>query len=110
MRAIGITVTALNFEFFIADILKKQRNLASTIFKKMASYKANRPSKDPIRQNKGPKRIESSRPSNRRKKPDRGSSYNTYLEEDEKAFKDAKTKPESNLNPELEFFTYVIKN
>src|SRR6266699_3737557 len=76
----------------------------------MASYKANRPSKDPIRQNKGPKRIESSRPSSRRKKPDRGSSYNTYLEEDEKAFKDAKTKPESNLNPELEFFTYVIKN
>ncbi len=65
----------------------------------MASYKVNRPSKDPTRQNKSPKRIESSRPSNRRKKPDRGSNHNTHLKEDEKTSKD-----------ELESFTYVIRN
>src|SRR6266566_4425509 len=110
MRAIGITVTALNFEFFIADILKKQRNLASTTFKKMAFYKANRPSKDPIRQNKGLKRIKNSRPFNRRKKPDRGFNYNTYFEEDEEAFKDVETEFESDLNFELESFTCVIRN
>jgi len=34
MRAIGATVTALNFEFLIANILEKQKNLASITFKK----------------------------------------------------------------------------
>jgi len=76
----------------------------------MASYRVNRPSKDPTRQNKGPKRIESFRPFNRRRKPDRGSSHNIYSKEDKEAFKDVKTKPESDPNPELESFIYVIKN
>src|SRR6266699_3815450 len=110
MKAIGAMVTALNFEFLIADILEEQRNLASITFKKMVSYRANRLSRDLIRQNKGPKRIESFRPSNCCKKPDRGFSYNIYLEEDEEAFKDVETEPESDLDLELESFTCVIKN
>ncbi len=110
MKAIRATVTALNLEFLIADILKEQRNPAFTTFKKMASYRANKPSKDPTRQNKGPKRTESSRPSNRRRKPDKDSSHNTHPEEDEEASKDTKTKPESNPNPKLESFTYIIRN
>ena len=81
-------MTALNLEFLIADILKEQRNPASTTFKKMASYKVNRPSKDPICQNKDFKRTESSRPSNCRRKPDRSSNYNMYPEEDKEASKD----------------------
>ncbi len=101
MRAIKITITALNFEFLIADILEKQRNPASTTFKKIASYKANKLSKDPIRQNKGPKRIKSFKPFNRHKKPDRGSNYNTYFEEDKEVFKNVETEPESDLNLEL---------
>jgi len=76
----------------------------------MASYKANRPSKDPISQNKGPKHIESFRPSNRRRKSDRGSNYNTYPEEDKEVFKNAEIEPESNLDFELEFFICVIGN
>ncbi len=76
----------------------------------MAFYRANRPSKDFTRQNKGPKHIESFRPSNRCRKLDRGSSYNTYFEEDEEAFKDVETKFEADLNPKLESFTCVIEN
>ena len=110
MKAIRATVTALNLEFLMADILEEQRNPASTTFKKMAFYRVNKPFKDPIRQNKGSKRTESSRPSNRRRKPDRGSNYNTYLKKDEEASKDTKTKPESNPNPKLESFIYIIKN
>src|SRR6266699_1045570 len=76
----------------------------------MAFYKANKHSKDPIRQNKGPKRTENSKPSNCRKKPDRGSNYNMHSKEDKKAFKNVETKPKSNPNPKLESFTYIIRN
>src|SRR6266566_9188355 len=76
----------------------------------MAFYRTNRPSKDPIRQNKGFKYTESFRPSNRCRKSDRGSSYNTHPEEDEEAFKDVETEFESDLDPELESFTCVIRN
>jgi len=110
MKAIGAMVTALNFEFLIADILEEQRNLASITFKKMVSYRANRLSKDPTCQNKSFKRIESSKPSNRRRKPDRGSNHNMYPEEDEEVFKDVETEPESDLDLELESFTCVIGN
>ena len=110
MKVIRVTITALNLEFLIADILKEQRNPAFTTFKKMAFYKANRPSKDFIYQNKGFKYIKSFRPSNRRRKPDRGSSYNTYFENDEEAFKNVETKPESDPDPELESFICVIRN
>jgi len=110
MRAIRATVTALNFEFLMADILKKQRNLTSTTFKKMASYKANRPFRDFTHQNKNSKRIESSKLSNRRRKPDRGFNYNTHPKEDEEASKDVETEFESDLNPKLESFICVIRN
>jgi len=76
----------------------------------MAFYKANKPSKDPTRQNKSPKHTESSKPSNRRKKPDRGSNHNTHPEEDEETFKDVETELESNPDLELKSFTYIIKN
>ena len=76
----------------------------------MAFYKANRSSKDPTHQNKGLKYIESSKPSNRRKKPDRNSNYNIHFKKDEETFKDVETKPESNLNPKLKSFTYIIRN
>ncbi len=76
----------------------------------MASYRANWPSKDPTHQNKGLKHTESSKPSNSRKKPDRGSNYNTHPKEDEKAFKNIETKFKSDLDPELESFINVIKN
>ena len=76
----------------------------------MASYRVNRPSKDPTRQNKGSKHTESSRPLNRRKRPDRGFNHNMYLEDDEEASKDVETEPESDLNLELESFIYIIRN
>ena len=77
----------------------------------MTFYKANRPSKDFTRQNKGLKHIKSSRPSNRRRKPDRGSSHNTLFENnDDKAFKNVEIKLESDPNPELKSFIYIIKN
>ncbi len=76
----------------------------------MAFYRANRRFKDPIRQNKGFKRIESFKPSNRRRKLDRGSNYNIYSEENEKAFKDIEIEPESNLDLKLKSFIYVIRN
>ena len=110
MRIIRVIVTALNFEFLIADILEEQRNPTSTTFKKMASYRANKSSRDFIRQNKGFKRTESFKLSNRRRKPDRGSSHNTYFEKDEEASKDIETKLESDPDLELESFIYVIKN
>src|SRR6266699_3983334 len=110
MRTIKTSVTTLNLKFLITDILEEQKNPASTTSKRTYVHRANRPSKDPTRQNKGPKRTESSKPPNHRKKPDRGSSYNTYLEDDEKASKDAETEPESDPNPELESFTCVIWN
>ena len=94
-------MTALNLEFLIADILEEQRNPVFTTFKKMAFYRANRLFKDFICQNKGLKRIESSRLSNCCKKPDRGSNYNTYFEEDKEVFKNVETEPESDLNLEL---------
>ncbi len=111
MRTIGTFVTALNLEFLIADILKEQRNPTSTISKRTYVHKANRTLKDLIRQSKSPKRIKSSRPSNCRRRPNRGSNHNTLLEDDDnKAFKDTETEPESDPNLELESFTYIIKN
>src|SRR6266699_3487457 len=76
----------------------------------MASYRANKPSKDSTRQNKGFKRIKSFKSSNRHRKPDRSSSYNMHFKEDEEVFKDVETEPESDLDPELESFTCVIGN
>jgi len=76
----------------------------------MASYRANRLFKDLIYQNKGPKYIESFRPSNCRRKPDRGSNHNMHPEENEEAFKNVETELESDLDSELESFIYVIRN
>ena len=106
MKAIGASVTALNLEFLMADILEEQRNPASTTSKRTYIHRANKPPRDPTRQNNGSKRTESSRPSNRRWKPDRGSSHNTHPKNDEKGSKDAKTEPESEL--ELQSFIYII--
>ncbi len=74
----------------------------------MFVHRANKPFKDLICQNKGFKHIESFRPFNRRRRPNRGSSYNIYPEDDEKAFKDIETELESDLDFKLKFFTYVI--
>ena len=76
----------------------------------MASYRANKPSKDSTRQNKGFKRIKSFKSSNRHRKPDRSSSYNMHFKEDEEVFKDVETEPESDLDPELKSFICVIQN
>jgi len=77
----------------------------------MYVYKANGTSRDSIRQSKSFKRIESSKLFNRRRRPNRGSSHNTLLEDnDNKTFKNVETKFESNLNLELESFTYIIRN
>ncbi len=97
MRVIRTSVTTLNLKFLITDILKEQRNPASTTSKRTYVHRANRPPKDPTRQNKGLKCTESSRPSNRRWRPDRGSSYNIHLEDDEEGFKDIETEPESEF-------------
>src|SRR6266566_10126823 len=111
MRAIGASVTALNLEFLIADILKKQRNPASTTSKKTYVHRANRTSKDLTRQNKSFKRIENFRPSNRRRRSDRGSNYNMLFEDDDdKVFKNVEIEPESDLKLKLESFIYIIKN
>ncbi len=111
MKAIGASITALNLEFLIADILKEQKNPTSTTSKRTYVYRANRTPKDPICQSKGPKRTESSRPSNRRRRPNKGSNHNMFPEDDDdKTLKDAETKPKSDLNPELESFTCIIKN
>ncbi len=111
IKAIRASITALNLKFLIADILEEQRNPASTTFKRIYVHRANRMSKDLTRQNKGPKRIESSRPFNRRRRPDKGSSHNTLSKnDDDKAFEDAKTEFKSDSNSKLKSFTYVIKN
>src|SRR6266566_5114649 len=110
MKAIKASVTTLNLEFLMADILKEQRNPTSTTSKRTFVHRANRPSKNPTRQNKGPKRTKSSRPPNRRRRPNRGSNHNTHPEDDEEASKDAETEPESDPEPKLESFTCVIRN
>ncbi len=67
--------------------------------------------KDPTHQSKGFKRIENSKPSNRRRRPNKGSNHNTLFEDDDnKTFKDVEIEPESNLNFKLESFICVIKN
>ncbi len=105
-----MSVTALNLKFFIADILEEQRNPTSITFKRTFVHRVNKSSRDPICQNKNLKRTESFRPFNRRRRPDRGSNYNTYPKDDEEAFKNVETEPESNLNPKLESFIYIIRN
>ncbi len=110
MRVVEALVIALNLEFLMADILEEQRNPASTISKRTFVYRANRLFRDSIRQNKGFKRIESFRPSNRRRRLDRGSSHNTYLEDDEEVSKDVETELESNPDSELESFICIIRN
>ncbi len=91
--------------------MEKQRNPASITSKRTYIYKANRTPRDLIHQNKGFKRIESSKPSNRRRKPNRSSNYNTFFEDDDdKTFKNAEIELESDLNLELESFICVIKN
>jgi len=108
MRAVRASVTALNLEFLMADILEEQKNPASTTSKRTFVHRANRPSKDLTRQNKSLKRIESFRPPNRRRRPDRGSSYNMHFEDNEEASKDIETEPESDPDLELESFIYII--
>ncbi len=67
--------------------------------------------KDSTRQNKDFKRIESSKSSNRRRRPDRGSSYNTFFKDDDnEVLENVKTEFESDLDPELESFICVIRN
>ena len=111
MKVIEASITALNLEFFIADILKEQRNPTSTTSKRTYVHKVNRTLKDPICQSKGLKCIESSRPSNCRRKTDRSSSYNMLLEnDDDEAFKDAEIKLKSDPDLELESFICIIKN
>ncbi len=90
--------------------MKEQKNPASIIFKRTFVHRVNRPSRDPIRQNKGPKRIKSSRPSNCRRRPNRGSSYNMHLEDDEEVSKNVETEFESDPKLELESFICVIRN
>ncbi len=97
MRAIEASVTALNLEFLIADILEEQRNLASITSKRTYVHRVNRPSKDFTRQNKGFKRIESFKLFNCCRRFDRDSSYNIYLEDDEESFKDVEIKLESKF-------------
>ena len=95
----------------MADILEEQRNPAFTTSKRTYVHRANRAPKDPTRQSKGFKRIESSRLSNRRRRLDRGSSYNMLFEDDDdETFKDAETEPESDPDPELKSFIYIIRN
>src|SRR6266566_3376913 len=110
MRAIRASITALNLEFLIADILKEQRNPASTTSKRIYVHRVNRTSKDLTYQSKGPKYIESSKLFNRRRKSNRSSNYNIYLKENEKVLKDIETKLKSDPDLKLKSFTYVIKN
>ncbi len=77
----------------------------------MYIHKANWTSKDPTHQSKGFKRIKSFRPSNRRRRPNKGSNYNTLLkDDDDEAPKDVETELESDPDLELESFTNVIRN
>src|SRR6266699_6686888 len=108
MKVIRASVTALNLKFLIVDILEKQRNLAFTTSKRTYVYRANKLFKNFIYQNKGFKRTESFKPSNRRWRFDKGSSYNIYFKDDEEGFKDVETELESEL--ELQSFIYVIED
>ncbi len=111
MKTIEVSITTLNLKFLITDILKEQKNPTSTISKRIYVYKANRTLKDPTCQSKGFKYTESSKPSNRRRKPNRGSNYNTFFKNnDDKVFKNVKTEFKSDPNLELKSFTYIIKN
>jgi len=111
MKIIKVSITALNLKFLITDILKEQRNPASTTSKRTYVHKANRTLRDSTRQNKGFKRTESFKLSNRCRRLNKSSNYNTLFEDnDDETFKNVKTKPESNLNPELKSFIYIIKN
>ncbi len=111
MRVIRVSITALNLEFLIADILKEQRNPISTTSKRTYVYKANRTPKDLTHQNKDPKRIENFKLSNRRRKSNRGFNHNTlFKNNDDKAFKNAETEFESDPDLKLKSFTYIIKN
>src|SRR6266699_5635419 len=111
MRTIRVSITALNLKFLIADILEKQRNPASTTSKRTYIHRTNRTPKDLIRQSKSFKRIESSKPSNRRRRPNKGSNYNILSkDDDDEIFKNVKTELESDLNPKLKSFTCIIKN
>jgi len=48
---------------------------------------------------------------NRRRRPDKGSNYNTFFKnDDDEAFKDVETELESDLDFKLKSFTYIIKN
>ncbi len=111
MKTIRVLVTALNLKFLIADILEEQRNPAFITSKKTYVHKANQTFKDPIHQSKGLKRTESSRSSNRYWRLDKGSNYNIFFKNDDnKVFKNVEIEFESDLNLELESFTYIIKN
>ena len=118
MRAVGATVTALNLEFLMADILEEQRNPASTTSKKMvhrAKRSFQKPSKDPKRQNRGfkdtesSKRFESSRRSSYngqgRRKYDKGSNHHAVPEGSET---ESETELETEPEPKLESFACVI--
>src|SRR6266699_5121374 len=111
MKAIKASVITLNLKFLIADILEEQRNPTSTTSKRTYVHKANRTPKDPIYQNKSFKCIESFKPSNRRRRQDRSFNHNTlFKDDDNKAFKNAETEPESDPDPKLKSFIYIIKN
>ncbi len=86
--------------------MEEYKNPVSIISKRTYVYRANRPFKNPIHQNKGFKRIESFRPFNRCKKSNKGSSYNIHFEDDEESSKDVETELELEL--ELQSFTYII--
>ncbi len=110
MRAIGASITALNLEFLIADILEEQRNPVFITFKRTYVYRVNRTSRDSICQSKGFKRIESFRLSNRCRRLDRGSNYNMLFEDDDdEVFKNAEIEFESDLDPEIKVFYLCYK-
>ncbi|SRR6266699_2118437 len=111
MKTIRTSVTTLNLEFLITDILKKQKNPTSITSKRTYVYRANRTPKDPTYQNKSLKHTENFRPSNRRRRPDKSSSHNILSEDNnDKTSKNVEIKLESDLNLKLESFTYIIKN
>ncbi len=91
--------------------MEEQRNPTSTTSKRTYIHRANRTPRDLTCQSKGFKHIKNFKPSNRRRRPDRGSSHNTFFKDDnDEAFKDTETKPKSDPNLELKSFIYIIKN
>ncbi len=90
--------------------MEEQKNPASTTSKRTYIHRANWTPKDPIYQNKSFKHIENFKLFNRRRKPDRSSSYNIYSEKDEETSKDTETEPKSNPDLELKSFICVIRN